>query len=146
MNIVAGDTGHGYVAYYADEVLGNNIVGDFIFNIKRTFDTTGGLPGTVIGSNHVWESPVIEASTNGARITVLATNGGSNMYNYNGYPIVALGELEFYDGNGNKINYTASNVTTNSLEASEGSLAGLCDGDYSTFYHSTWSGNGTTPQ
>ena len=58
--------------------------------------------------------------------------------------MIALAELEFYDGDGNKIEYTVDDVTTNSLESSEGSLAALCDGNYSTFYHSTWA-TGTTP-
>ena len=148
LNIVKDSTDNGYVAYYADKVINapyGHIEGDFVFERKGNFTTADGLPGTVTGSNHIWESPVINSSTNGVRITVLATNGGSNKYYYAGYPIVALGELEIYDGNGNKINYTASNVTTNSLEGTEGSLAALCDGNYSTFYHSTWSGNGTKP-
>ena len=148
LNIAKGSTDNGYVAYYADEVVKEDaFVGDFKFkkisdSINNRYTTDDGLPGTQQGSNHVWESSLLSGKTRGVRITVLATN--SNSY-YNGFPLVALGELEFYDGNGNKINYTASNVTTNSLEGTEGSLAGLCDGDYSTFYHSTWSGNGTSP-
>ena len=107
------------------------------------FNTEDGLPGTLEGSNHVWESETMyfETPMSGIRITVFDINAGEY---YNNFPLVALGELEFYDDNGNKINYTSSNVTTNSLESTEGSLAALCDGDYSTYYHSTWS-NGTTP-
>ncbi len=146
-----GSTDYGYVAYYANDVINapnatnGSIEGDFVFARTKVpplqFTTDDDLPGTVIGSNYIWESPVINRSTNGVRIRVLATNVSDS---YRGYPIVALGELEFYDGNGNKINYTASDVTTNSLESTEGSLAGLCDGDYSTYYHSTWR-SGTVP-
>ncbi|MBQ8270426.1 MAG: leucine-rich repeat protein [Bacteroidaceae bacterium] len=111
------------------------------------FTTADGLPGTTSGSNYVWSSGTLhfDSAKQGIRITVFGNsgdNGGTTTFN--GYPMVALGELEFYDGNGNKIAYTASCVTTNSLESSEGSLANLCDGSYSNFYHSTWK-NGTTP-
>ncbi len=93
------------------------------------------------GHNLIWKSDLIEfnSPTNGLRITMFENNSGAGTNEFNGFPIIALGELEFYDGDGNKIDYTANDVTTNSLESSEGSLAGLCDGDYSTFYHSTWS-------
>ena len=151
LNLVKGSTDHGYVAYYADKVINvpnGSLEGEFVFvtaKVAHEYTTSDGLPGTVQGNNHVWESPLLQGTTDCIRITVLATNGGSNMYQYNGYPIVALGELEFYDGNGNKITYTGTDVATNSLEGTEGSLANLCDGDYSTYYHSTWSGTGTTP-
>ncbi len=36
----------------------------------------------------------------------------------------------------------ASKFTSNAVEPSEGSLANLLDGDYSTFFHSQWSGTG----
>ena len=98
------------------------------------------------GSNLIWNSDLIEfnSPTNGLRITMFENNSGAGTNDFNGFPIIALGELEFYDGDGNKIAYTANDVTTNSLESSEGSLAGLCDGNYSTFYHSTW-WNGSHP-
>ena len=98
------------------------------------------------GHNLIWNSDLIEfnSPTNGLRITMFENNSGAGTNEFNGFPIIALGELEFYDGDGNKIDYTANDVTTNSLESSEGSLAGLCDGNYSTFYHSTW-WNGSRP-
>lgn len=110
------------------------------------FNESDGLPGTVLSgsSQKQWESGTLnfEKAVSGIRITVFATDYESQMYN--NFPITALAELEFYDGDGNKIEYTADDVTTNSLESTEGSLAALCDGDYSTFYHSTWK-TGTTP-
>ena len=137
---------YGYVAYYADKVYNvpnGSVEGDFIFGENtHEYTTDDGLPGKLFSPHYEWVSPRLPGKINGIRITVLATNGGPNDEYYNGYPIVALGELEFYDGSGYPISYT---VATNSLEGTEGSLANLCDGDYSTFYHSTWSGYGTTP-
>ena len=100
-----------------------------------------GLPGIDNGNNLVWESDMLSFETvqNGIRITILETGEGDS---YNGYPMVALGELEFYDIMGNKLAYES--VTTNSLESTEGSLEALYDGDYATYYHSTWS-QGTSP-
>ena len=110
------------------------------------FGAKDGLPGTVPSgsSQKQWESGTLNFGNevNGLRITVFATTKTDELYN--NFPMTALAELEFYDGDGNKIEYTADDVTTNSLESSEGSLAALCDGDYSTFYHSTWK-SGTTP-
>ena len=110
------------------------------------FGAKDGLPGTVPSgsSQKQWESGTLNFGNevNGLRITVFATTKTDELYN--NFPMTALAELEFYDGDGNKIEYTADDVTTNSLESSEGSLAALCDGDYSTFYHSTWK-TGTTP-
>ena len=109
------------------------------------FGAKDGLPGTAPSgsSQKQWESGTLNFGNevNGLRITVFTTN--SNQL-YNNFPMTALAELEFYDGDGNKIEYTADDVTTNSLESSEGSLAALCDGNHSTFYHSTWQ-TGTTP-
>ena len=109
------------------------------------FGAKDGLPGTAPSgsSQKQWESGTLNFGNevNGLRITVFTTN--SNQM-YNNFPMTALAELEFYDGDGNKIEYTADDVTTNSLESSEGSLAALCDGNHSTFYHSTWQ-TGTTP-
>ena len=109
------------------------------------FGAKDGLPGTAPSgsSQKQWESGTLNFGNevNGLRITVFTTNSNQK---YNNFPMTALAELEFYDGDGNKIEYTADDVTTNSLESSEGSLAALCDGNYSTFYHSTWQ-TGTTP-
>ena len=98
-----------------------------------------GLPGNVVNNCLVWESDLLsfKNAQSGIRITVFETNTADS---YNGYPVVALGELEFYDANNNKIEY---NVTTNSLESTS-LLAYINDGSISTFYHSTWR-NGTTP-
>ena len=92
---------------------------------------------------YTWKLPLVDdVRTNHIRLTVLETHPSES--NYNGFPMVALGELKIYDRDGAKINYTVKNVSTNSLEKSEGSLEALCDNDYSTFYHSTWY-SGTVP-
>lgn len=102
------------------------------------FGQENGLPGSNESGQTVWESPVItlDAATEGVRITVFGTNGLGSLRNE--IPMVALGEIEFYDADGNKIEYTGADVITNSLEETEGSLDALCDNDYESFYHSTW--------
>ena len=85
-----------------------------------------------------WESPLyyLEEAVNGIRLTVFDTRINES---HNGFPMIAISELEFYDADGNLIEYSAANVTTNSLETSEGSLFHLNDGNIETFYHSIWS-------
>ena len=129
-------------AYEAAEGWGvlSNIVEMNNVTLPLLMDGENGLPGEAVGDNIVWESGMLffESEQNGIRITTVETNTGDL---YNGFPMVALGELEFYNVLGERISYT---VTTNSLESTEGSLDALYDDSYSTYYHSTWS-NGTTP-
>ena len=54
---------------------------------------------------------------------------------------VALGEFYLYDGDGNLVELTAENFSTNAQEGSEGPIANICDGDISTYFHSDWHGN-----
>lgn len=54
---------------------------------------------------------------------------------------VALGEFYLYDGEGNLVELTADNFSTNAQESSEGPIANICDGDISTYFHSDWHGN-----
>ena len=75
------------------------------------------------------------------RFTVKAT--GSDMTCGN-YPYFHLAELELYDETGEKIELTAENITSNachnSLGGNDGAgIPGLVDGDYSTYFHSTYS-------
>lgn len=60
-----------------------------------------------------------------------------------GYVFFTLGEFYLYDGNGNKVELTAENFSSNCVESAatgDGSgLAGLCDGDESTHFHGTYS-------
>ena len=118
-------------------------------NSTISFSSNDGLPGERVGNHNIWESPLCYFDTPMQRIrfTVLESNHGSTSENlYNGFPLVAISELEFYDMNGTRIAYSTESVTTNSLATNEGSLSALCDGDYSTFYHSTWqAGSGSIP-
>ena len=102
--------------------------------------------GTLVDNTHYdWEQLIVlNEEVNGIRLTFLETNVGSAASDgkYKNYPMVALSGLEITDNNGNHLALTAANVSTNSLETSEGSLENLFDDDNSTFYHSIW-GNGT---
>ena len=61
------------------------------------------------------------------------------LYDKNGYPFVALAEFYLYDGEGNEIELTVKNFSTNAQEESEGPMEYICDDNRSTFFHSTWS-------
>ncbi len=56
-----------------------------------------------------------------------------------GYPFVALAEFQIYDADGKEIKLEAHNFSTNAQESTEGPIADICDGDRSTYFHSTWS-------
>lgn len=118
-------------------------------NSTISFSSNDGLPGERVGNHNIWESPLcyFDTSMQRIRFTVLESNRGSTSENlYNGFPLVAISEIELYDMNGTKIAYSTESVTTNSLATNEGSLSALCDGDYSTYYHSTWkAGSGSVP-
>ena len=101
--------------------------------------------GTEVGGAYVWEQSIgLNKKVNGIRITFLETNVGNAAGGgkYNGYPMVALGELEIRNEEGDKINLTADLITTNSQETSEGPMTNLVDSDNATFWHSIW-GNGS---
>ena len=102
--------------------------------------------GTLVnGNRYDWEQLVVlNEEVNGIRLTFLETNVGTAASDgkYKGYPMVAISGLEVLDADGNALALSSSNVSTNSLETSEGSLENLFDDESSTFYHSIW-GNGT---
>ena len=81
------------------------------------FSKADGLPGTEVDGHLVWESPVVEFTVpvDAIRFTYLA----SQEYDQNGIPRAAIAELELFDAAGNKIEYTAADVSTNSLEFNE---------------------------
>ena len=92
-----------------------------------------------------WEQLVVlNEAVDGIRLTFLETNVGSAASDgkYKNYPMVALSGLEILNNSGEKLALAVGNVSTNSLETSEGSLENLFDDNASTFYHSIW-GNGT---
>ena len=82
----------------------------------------------------------LDEATNTLYFTFLrgnSTNGA--LCDASHYPYVALSEFYLYDGEGNEIALNASNFSTNAQEPSEGPIANICDGDRSSFWHSTWS-------
>ncbi len=105
--------------------------------------------GDVITTNVI--RPSLTEPIKDFRITFLESNAGS----YGGYPMIAMMEMEVFTGEGVKINLTESNVKGyNSIEESEGSIAGLFDMTYNEdgsinnkgdFYHSIW-GSGESPK
>ena len=102
--------------------------------------------GTLVNNNRYdWEQLVVlNEAVDGIRLTFLETNVGSAASDgkYKNYPMVALSGLEIRDNEDKKLALAVGNVSTNSLETSEGSLENLFDDNASTFYHSIW-GNGT---
>ena len=100
-------------------------------------DSSHGLPGEYYGNSYRWESPIYatDEAVDGIRLTF---TGSSSNSSFNGYPLVALNELHFFDINGQEIVYDHSNIKYNSLESTEGSIEGLYDNDHYSYYHSTW--------
>ena len=104
--------------------------------------------GALVNNNRYdWEQLVVleeGKSVDGIRLTFLETNVGSAASDgkYKGYPMLAISGLEILDADGNKLALSAANISTNSLETTEGSIDYLFDDDTSTYYHSIW-GNGT---
>lgn len=92
-------------------------------------------------------------ATNKLRFRVLSTitrdNGG--LIDASGlYPFFTMGEFYLYDADGNKVELTADNFTTNAQETShtytdyQNTVAHLCDGDKATCFHSTYSATPNT--
>ena len=99
-----------------------------------------GMPGNIdytTVSQYVWESPLYSPDTDvkGIRLTFLESD---YQVLHNGFCMVALSELHFFDANGNEITYSVENIDCNSIESTEGSLSGLYDNIYTTYYHSVW--------
>lgn len=106
-------------------------------------------------SRYVWERSIkMKEAVNGFRMTFVDTNTKGGHHFYKGYPLIALAELEIYDGDGNKLELNDELVTTNSVclrkddttgdITEDGSVKHLFDEDYATYYHSMWSDKGGT--
>ena len=99
-----------------------------------------GMPGKIENSvtrQYVWESPqyLLDTTVRGIRLTFLESDYRQL---HNGYCMVALSELHFFDTNGIEIIYDIGNIECNSIESTEGYLEALYDNDYTTYYHSVW--------
>ncbi len=84
---------------------------------------------------------VLPAPTTSIRFTVIETVSNLNL---DGYKYTAFGEFTILDAEGNSVPYTATtNADHNLLSGFEdgGGLPALNDGDYSTFFHTVWSGD-----
>ena len=104
-----------------------------------------GLPGPLASHNgYIWESPMylLDEETNALRFTVFNTSNGAK---FGDYVFPTLAEFELYDLQGNKIELTEENFKTNSVNPNDGQgLAGICDGNTSTYYHGAY-GTGQDP-
>ena len=104
-----------------------------------------GLPGPLASHNgYVWESPLylLDEETDAIRFTVFNTSNGAK---FGDYVFPTLAEFELYDLQGNKIELTEENFKTNSVNPNDGQgLAGICDGNTSTYYHGAY-GTGQDP-
>ena len=99
-----------------------------------------GLPGQLTSLRYyVWESPVyaLDKAVDGVRITFTRSRGGEE---YNGFPIYAFAELGIYTPDGEKVDLTAYDITTNS-ESTTGPLEYICDGSTGTVYQSATGGD-----
>ena len=90
LNIVAGNTGYGYVAYYADKVINaRSIEGDFVFGIKDGVKTLCGyignggdvtLPADYNGENYVIDSNAFDGCSGLTSVTI--PNSVTSIGNY----------------------------------------------------------------
>ena len=118
-------------------------------NWSVTLGTADGLPGEAeayfgsLYSRFTSQQYAPGAPVDKIRLTVLATetNEAPNGNNV----IFALSGVTIYDGDGNKVGYTASsNADHNSLSwnGTDGDgLPALSDDDIKSYFHSMWSGN-----
>ena len=101
------------------------------------------IQGTVINAQGLaeLESPlfIFEGKVETLRITVRQQAAGGY------WKYFCLSELEFYDGDGNRIELTAANVTSNADHNTlnpgredGGGIPALFDGDTRTYFHSAW--------
>ena len=104
------------------------------------------FPYADLPNNAVWKKNlVLTQKTKGIRLTFLDRHKG-NANDPGSFPMIALGELKIYDGEGNEVTMAAENFVANHTETQEGfesTVARLCDGNFAAqgYYHSPWSGN-----
>lgn len=98
-----------------------------------------------------WMSPsyMFEKPISSIRITVTHTSpeDGFNEANNGsrGWVFFSLGEFYLNDENGDPINTQDCYITTNAQETSEGPIENLTDGDFATYFHTTWDGCPNNP-
>ena len=103
------------------------------------------FPYSELPNNAVWKKNVVLANaTDGIRLTFLDRHIGTAGDSGN-FPMIAIGELKIYDGEGHEVTMAAENFEANYTETQEGfesTVARLCDGNFAAqgYYHSPWSG------
>ncbi len=101
------------------------------------------FPYSDLPNNAVWKQKVVLAqAASGIRLTFLDRHIGTAADGGN-FPMIAIGELKIYDGEGNEVTMAAENFYANHTETNEGfesTVARLCDGNFAVhgYYHSPW--------
>ena len=112
-------------------------------------DSISNATTTDYPNNAVWTQQVaLKKAIEGIRITPLSvyigSAGGGGLYG--SYPMVALGEIKVYDGQGNEVSLDETMVYASATETNEGfesTAARLVDGAITgagSYFHSPWSG------
>ena len=107
-----------------------------------------GLLATQENTQYKWTSAELTAPTEGEfnkiRITFLKT---SNNEKPAGFPCVALAEFYLYDKDGEMVELTEGNFSSNATQSDEGNMAAICNGitsgdinTYNWYWHSQWFG------
>lgn len=109
-------------------------------NIPLTSEN--GLPGTLAGGQNTFQSDVITSQTAAKviRLTFFDTKGHNT--NADSYKFVCISEFYLQDKDGNEIDLTAANFSTNATEPTgEGPIANICDDNTASgnYWHSAWS-------
>ena len=117
-----------------------------------TLTTADGLPGqtsAAASSFNGWTSPTytFDEPVSSFRLTVTHTSWqdafSTSANGSRGYVFFTMGEFYLYDAAGNQVDLTEDNFSSNAAEAAStgdgGGLAALCDGDESTYFHTTYS-------
>ncbi|MBQ3121622.1 MAG: hypothetical protein IJC08_03385 [Bacteroidaceae bacterium] len=102
-----------------------------------TEDKKDGLTASdQVGNSWIWTSPVyyLGEATDVIRMTVFKNSSGETE---SGTPFFCLGEMYLFTASGDTIELREDMLSTNSLQwPNDGAgLAGICDGDVTTFYH-----------
>ena len=113
-----------------------------ITSLPVTLSREDGLPGEE--NNDFWQMQYLFASPefqlaspiDALRIVVYETTTGDSG---RGFPCFAISEFFLYDADGNEIELTADNFSTNAQEHSEGPMEYICDRNRGTYFHSLWS-------
>lgn len=118
-------------------MLAINLRAQYVGYTQFPLEVNSGLNKSWIMDQYYWDSPMYKFTkpVDGLRITFTKATTDND---YNGFPIVALAELTFYDYIYRTIEYSIDDITYNSLEGTEGSLQALYDDSWSTYYHSAW--------